>query len=1408
MLQKPEAFATTVPEGKNLAEWLTISAILDSWIDITGSGCYEEDDGESKDDDTIDIWNSEERRKSRMKKSEEIKKAERDEKVADAAKAEMDEKGKRRSERDKDRGDGRNHRDTRRYAQGGSRRADDSKRMDDGDPKKDHRRQSHRSPKISHGNSTRPAERTKDETDKRRDRKPESQSRGVSRGNDQKRKPEIETNNVAKPETPSDISRNPHTRDVPRRETPYDESRNNDKLRLREMTVENGQTKEKEIQHRHNTTSFTTNVHVDSQGSKSLKRPSDMSGAKEKTRDTSDHPPRHRKDTDVRPSELQRSPTGTESRQQSAKTNSESETMTRSESHKPAKESSRERASERRTRVLENSQHMASDASPSKSSSSYHPHRRIESWSHRDSENSRHKSSHSSPSKSSRDYRPYIKQEYQSLRDFENSKHKAPDSPPAKTPSSYRPYSPKKYRPLKDLQNSQNKASDSSPAKTPSSHHPHTRTEYQPQNITPERPDPISKDTTAHRAPEQHRKKEHEISPDKISARRSSLQTRTRPATMTEIELTSHQSAKSRREEQASGQKDRYSKRPQTELSVRPVEPNDSSRARTSKRSESRHAMTRVQQLKSENSSRKHRDRNWARSPADASDAAVPTISTRTHTNTTSQPVSQPITTGRPESRNETLTAKKAHEDDRKGSQSSKAKEPPYSESKSSLTRTATTTQDITSRLVTARRPELRGETPTAKETIKGERKDPKSSPTKESSSIEFESNRTLTTTRTENTASSNITASLSKLSSEDTILKPPMEQKDQDSVRSPTEVPASSPAESRQIRPSGIEESPSQPAFSTSQAPTTPAHAATTDQTLERKLKQMEELRKEAAHYSAVAENRAEKQTAHKGRVCCLHGKPCSCEFYSIHNSVMAGKNAEKAQDIRNPGPESYAKLPDVLTVGVDANGKGPNARAFTENYIQTTPPVLNEGHPALIVPPEGDQIFPAVLRAGMDADGIGATVAVLMQQDIQPTPPVLDEVHPAIIFAADSEDKGPIVPEYNRDSYVPPAPSIYEIHPAFRNDTKNKAEESKKQSIEHRDTVESYREESYYEYSDIDDPDYEYSDSDELDGEDDDQSTPRSRSPAYPPPNKPLPPIPTASSGTRDRSRHPKSTQPARNNIRQPSKLRRVRASANLRATTSNNPESVPGASSITMRTNRQGVASITKHVVIKETTYYTVEPPVRGRSLGKTTVTHTEEGTLRQAYLPPDRRHGLRERVITTPHVKYVSASSKVSREPIPVDTSELRSAARALHYLSMPAAGTGPSPVATTMDSLHLTNSHASSSYIHAVPRTYRHTKEIPTTLLNLDPDDPSNRFYSKALNAYLPFPTEVPDDVEQQRPGTREMIANQAKRFVSMIRRKKKGISKDTIGMPRGGEEVVDSWRLSVLERRRQSRTRR
>ncbi|CCX04712.1 Protein of unknown function [Pyronema omphalodes CBS 100304] len=246
----------------------------------------------------------------------------------------------------------------------------------------------------------------------------------------------------------------------------------------------------------------------------------------------------------------------------------------------------------------------------------------------------------------------------------------------------------------------------------------------------------------------------------------------------------------------------------------------------------------------------------------------------------------------------------------------------------------------------------------------------------------------------------------------------------------------------------------------------------------------------------------------------------------------------------------------------------------------------------------------------------------------------------------------------------------------------------------------------------------------------------------------------------------------------------------------------------------------------MVIKETTYYTVEPPVRGSSLGKTTVTHTEEDTLRQAYLPPDGRRGLKERVITTPPVKYVSASAKVAREAIPVDTSKPRSITRALHNISTPAAAGGPSPVATvesssaetpdslsmlysndnlprlgTMDSLHLTNSYASSSYRQATPRNYRNTKGIPTTLLNLDPDDPSNRFYSKALNAYLPFPTEVPDEVEQQRPGTRKMIADQAKRFVSIIRSKKRGISKNIIGIPRGGEEVVDSWRRSVLERK-------
>ncbi|KAI5813759.1 hypothetical protein BZA77DRAFT_356849 [Pyronema omphalodes] len=617
---KPKAYATTVPEGKNLAEWLEISKILDSWIEVVGSewsGSGSGDDGEAEDEE----------KKAITEKDRDEMKRERKEMVE--------------------------YWDSRRYVKTRSRQTSHSKRLADRDSKRGHRIEHQRNRQTSCGDFTQQlVERKKYGSDKRRNGKSESQIRGVN----PKRQLGTGKDNV-KLEILSDVSCDHHTP-----EATYEKSQNNGTPQIRYESASDGKVKEKALLLLHDTGSFMTNVHSDSKGTKSDKRPTN----KEDMGDTPDSPYRNREDTDISALGLQRSPRSTESYQQSAKMNSESDSMTRSESR-----------------------------------------------SHRGSENLRQKVS-----------------------------------------SEYRAYSPKKYRPLKDLQNEQNQAS-------------YTRTEYLPANITPAKSNMMDEYTAVQEAPDHTQPHKH----------------------------------------------------------------------------------------------------------------------------------------------------------------------------------------------------------------------------------------CTFTRTETADTASSNITISQPKLSSEETTPELSEEQKNEDTAKLP--------AESHCMYPTSIEEPLFQPSITLLQAPGIPAYT-TTEKILEQKLKQIEELRKEVAEYLAAAEDLAEKQAANKGRVCCLHGIPCSCEFSSIHHRLISGNNAEKAKksrDISIPDLESCADLHDVLSMEVDAHGKGPDARVHVES-------------------------------------------------DIHKTQRSLEQVHPTL-FAADTKDKKAALQEYNRDLYIPPSLPLHETHPAFRNNT-TKTEESDKQSINYQDKEE----------------------------------------------------------------------------------------------------------------------------------------------------------------------------------------------------------------------------------------------------------------------------------------------------------------------------------------------------------------
>ncbi|KAI5814314.1 hypothetical protein BZA77DRAFT_356836 [Pyronema omphalodes] len=178
---KTKDYAATIPEGKNLAEWLEISKILDSWIEIMGGewpgdeGNYDEDKdyGKAEDDDEKD---NHRKKNKTIGKSREMKNGERDEEVADD-KEEIEDKGKGRSDRDEDR-DERGYGNLRRYPKTRSRRAGDNRRTGDVSSIKDDRTEQHRNCQTSRRKSIRQlAEYTKNETGKR-----ESRSRGISSG--------------------------------------------------------------------------------------------------------------------------------------------------------------------------------------------------------------------------------------------------------------------------------------------------------------------------------------------------------------------------------------------------------------------------------------------------------------------------------------------------------------------------------------------------------------------------------------------------------------------------------------------------------------------------------------------------------------------------------------------------------------------------------------------------------------------------------------------------------------------------------------------------------------------------------------------------------------------------------------------------------------------------------------------------------------------------------------------------------------------------------------------------------------------------------------------------------------------------------------------------------------------------
>jgi hypothetical protein len=83
-----------------------------------------------------------------------------------------------------------------------------------------------------------------------------------------------------------------------------------------------------------------------------------------------------------------------------------------------------------------------------------------------------------------------------------------------------------------------------------------------------------------------------------------------------------------------------------------------------------------------------------------------------------------------------------------------------------------------------------------------------------------------------------------------------------------------------------------------------------------------------------------------------------------------------------------------------------------------------------------------------------------------------------------------------------------------------------------------------------------------------------------------------------------------------------------------------------------------------------------------------------------------------------------------------------------------------------------------------------TKHTPTILIKNAEDEAlveetrvcSKSYYHPMFNQWLPFPPEVPDDVEEQDPGTRERIKTVLHKIANKTRRHKK-VYKEDISLP-------------------------